>query len=83
MPGAHGGQSGHDQNSAQYYGDVKHAEEHGEKKKDKKDNGTRNMMLAGAGGLAVGGVAGAMIAGELNPLSVLVTLSTFCGVAIH
>lgn len=67
MPaGAYGGSS-HDQNAQQYYGDIKKTEEKSEekaakKKDEKKDNSTRNMMLAGAGGLAVGGIAGAMIA---------------------
>ncbi|KJX97009.1 hypothetical protein TI39_contig590g00002 [Zymoseptoria brevis] len=61
---AAGHAGGHDANAAQYYGHVKAAEKDGEKEKKKKDNGTRNMMLAGAGGLAVGGVAGAMIAAD-------------------
>lgn len=60
------GGSSHDQNAQQYYGDMKKTEETSEKRAEKdkkKDNSTRNMLLAGAGGLAVGGVAGAMLAG--------------------
>lgn len=60
-PGAYNqyGGSDHDQNAQQYYGDMKQTEEKSEKKasSDKK-----NMLLAGAGGLALGGVAGAVLA---------------------
>lgn len=45
----------HQQNANQYYGDVK---------KKEKDHDTRNMLLAGAAGVAVGGLAGAALAGE-------------------
>ncbi|EME41247.1 hypothetical protein DOTSEDRAFT_73609 [Dothistroma septosporum NZE10] len=45
------------QNPQTYYGDI----DQKEKKKDK-DNDKRNMLLAGAGGLAVGGLVGAAIA---------------------
>lgn len=44
----------HHDNAQQYYGDVANTEKKAEKKKD---NSTRNMLLAGAGGLAVGGLA--------------------------
>lgn len=58
MPAGGPGGSGRDQNAQQYYGDVKKTEE----KSDKKSSDKKNMLLAGAGGLALGGVAGAMLA---------------------
>lgn len=58
----------HQQNAAQYYGDVNKAEK-------KKDNSTRNMLLAGAGGLALGGLAGAALAGKFEAIYFCMTLS--------
>lgn len=46
----------HDQNAQQYYGDVQ---------KKEKDNSGRNMLLAGAAGVALGGVAAAALIGML------------------
>lgn len=60
VPGGAYGGSSHDQNAQQYYGDMKKTEEKSEK--EKKSSDKKNMLLAGAGGLALGGVAGAMLA---------------------
>lgn len=47
----------HQDNAQHYYGDVAESEKKAEKKEKKEDHSTRNMLLAGAGGLAVGGLA--------------------------
>ncbi|CAK3917015.1 ww domain [Lecanosticta acicola] len=45
----------HQENAQQYYGEVQ---------KQEKSHDTRNMLLAGAAGVAVGGLAGAALAGD-------------------
>lgn len=60
--GGGGGGYGGDHGGDAYRGD-------GEKeKKEKKDSGTGKMLAAGAGGLAVGAIGGAIIAHELSKL---------------
>ncbi|KAJ4286642.1 hypothetical protein N0V88_007932 [Collariella sp. IMI 366227] len=59
-PPAGYGSSGYDSHSGQYY------DESRGKDKEKKSSGAGGMLLAGAGGLAVGAIAGAVIAHELT-----------------
>lgn len=61
---SHSGDHGHDSHGGHDHHD-KHKEE---KKNKKKDNDNSKILVAGAAGLVVGGVAGAVIAHEMSTL---------------
>lgn len=66
-PGGYSGQGSYPYGGYDSHQSGGHGEDRGDHKKDKKDKkGSSGMLLGAAGGLAVGAVAGAVIAHELS-----------------